>query len=220
MKKHIKQLVEKLFNDIYNEDEFSTDNIASQISDELSYNYHPKTKDELRNIIEDKLAENKNADLNDIDVSRITNMSDLFTGLDPHNINIKYWNVSNVKDMSSMFFICKNFNCDLSNWDVSNVENMNSMFYGCKNFTGEGLENWKTIKCIKMDFMFSSCENLNCNLSNWDVSNVETMCNMFCGCLNFKGEGLENWKPIKCKDMYYMFDDCPSLKNKPKWYKK
>ena len=68
------------------------------------YNYHPKTKDELKQLV-DKLVKERgyNADLNDIDTSKIINMSYLF--------------------YESLF------NGDISQWDVSNVENMNNMFY-------------------------------------------------------------------------------------------
>ena len=79
----------------------------------IEYYYHPKTKNELISLLEKLIEEKgKNADLNGIDVSDITDMSELFTDLDPHNINISKWNVSNVKDMVSMFDNCKNFNSD------------------------------------------------------------------------------------------------------------
>ena len=72
------------------------------------YHYHPKDKKELRSLIKELLEERgKDADLNDIDVSNVTNMYGLFIDLDPHNINISKWNVSNVKDMSDMFYKCK-----------------------------------------------------------------------------------------------------------------
>ena len=67
------------------------------------YNYFPKTRGELRQILEERLKEDKNANLNDIDVSKITNMSCLFSDLDPHNIDISKWDVSNVTNMGSMF---------------------------------------------------------------------------------------------------------------------
>ena len=68
------------------------------------YNYHPKTNDELKELV-DKLIEERgdDADLNDIDTSEITNMYALFYD--------------------------SFFNGDISKWDVSNVKNMYHMFY-------------------------------------------------------------------------------------------
>ena len=70
-----------------------------------SYNYHPKTKNELKQLVYKLIIERGyDADLNDIDTSEIT-------------------------DMSVLFFN-SNFNGDISNWDVSNVKNMTYMFVG------------------------------------------------------------------------------------------
>ena len=44
-----------------------------------SYNYHPKTRDELEKLVKKLIKERGNkADLNDIDTSEITNMLELF----------------------------------------------------------------------------------------------------------------------------------------------
>ena len=125
-----------------------------------SYSCTPKTKIELKEIIKDRLAYDPNADLNDIDVSNITDMSDLFWGLNPHNIDISQWDVSNVENMNSMFWSCKNFNSDLSAWDVSHVKNMGCIFFYCEKF--------------------------NSDISGWDVSKVKYMNNMFNGCDSMK----------------------------------
>ena len=124
------------------------------------YSCHPKDKQELIYILEKRLQEDKNADLNDIDVSKIKDMSVLFFELDPHNIDISEWDVSNVERMEYMFDGCENFNCDLSDWDVSNVEDMHCMFDGCKSFEGEGLKYWKVSKVKDMSYMFGGCNSL------------------------------------------------------------
>ena len=92
------------------------------------YNYHPKTRDELKQLVYKLIKERGNeADLNDIDTSEITDMHYLFFK-SKFNGDISNWDVSNVKDMDSMFE-CSEFNGDISTWDVSNVENMGDMFY-------------------------------------------------------------------------------------------
>ena len=67
------------------------------------YNYHPKTKNELKELIDKLIKERGNdCDLNDIDTSEITDISAL---------------------------LCESsFNGDISNWDVSNVKYMNYVF--------------------------------------------------------------------------------------------
>ena len=63
----------------------------------------PKTKDELKKIIEDTIKEQGfNCDLNFIDTSLIKDMSRLFSA-SKFNGDISKWDVSNVRDMSNMF---------------------------------------------------------------------------------------------------------------------
>ena len=64
--------------------------------------------------------------INNINVSKITDMSRLFSGSN-FTGDISNWDVSNVTDMHGMFVHSK-FNGDISNWDVSSVTNMRFMF--------------------------------------------------------------------------------------------
>ena len=97
--------------------------------------YFPKTKEELRDILKELIKERGNeGDFNDIDTSKITDMSELFNFMENFNGDISNWNVSNITSMERMFYWCKSFNCDISEWDVSNVTNMRYMFQACKLF--------------------------------------------------------------------------------------
>ena len=125
------------------------------------YKYFPQTKDELRSLIEQRIKDEGNeVNLNDIDVSAITDMSRLFQDLSFNssnfNGNISDWDVSSVTDMSEMFYMCKRFNCDISKWNVSKVTNMT--------------------------LMFDSCESFNQDLSSWDVSKVQYKIDTFTDC--------------------------------------
>ena len=96
-----------------------------------SYKYSPQAKEELQDIIKKRINQDGNeVDLNDIDVSQIKDMSNLFEGT-YFNGDISEWDVSNVTNMSHIFNECKSFNKDISNWDVSNVTNMYRMFNNC-----------------------------------------------------------------------------------------
>ena len=145
------------------------------------YNYHPKTKRELHNLLNQLIEERGNkGNFNDIDTSKITDISYLFY-MDNFNGDISKWDVSNVKDMTGTFYGCESFNQPLNNWDVSNVTDMDGMFYGCESFN-QPLNNWDVSNVTNMDYMFDGCELFNQDISNWDVSKVDDVKNIFYNC--------------------------------------
>ncbi|MBO6271696.1 BspA family leucine-rich repeat surface protein [bacterium] len=110
------------------------------IDDFLGYKYFPKDKDELKKIIGEHYK-NHNYNLNDIDVSEITDFSKLFYE-DEHitgykDFDISHWDVSNGVNFSAMFCNCYDFNCDISRLNVSNGQDFNHMFFGCENFNSD-----------------------------------------------------------------------------------
>lgn len=165
------------------------------------YNYYPETKIELQHIIMDKFnadPDNYDLDLNDIDTSRITDMSGLFGGFKIKDINkikpnVSKWNTSNVTDMTGLFHNCASFNCDISKWDVSKVKSMKLMFWSCSEFN-QDISDWnvKSLKDINSMFMYAS--KFNQNLDKWNLK----------------------IKSDKCKRG--AFYECGLGKNLPKWY--
>ena len=192
-----------------------------------NYTCKPKNEQELHKILEERLKENKDADLNDIDVSEITYMGykafnnhyGLFEGLDPHNIKIDQWDVSNVTNMDHIFFSCRNLNCDVSDWDMSNVNSVSSMFENCVVFDCD-LSNWNVRKITNMEYMFTCCERFKGKgLENWDVENVTDMKYMFWNCYQFNND-LNCWNTKNVKRLECMFSGCRILNKEPKWYKR
>ena len=121
-----------------------------------NYKYFPGTYKELKDIIKQRIKQEGNkVDLNDIDVSKITDMSYLFLRTD-FNGDISNWDVSNVTNMRYMFSWCESFNQDISGWDVSNVTDMRSMFDGCKSFN-QDISTWDVSNVTDMRYMFANC---------------------------------------------------------------
>jgi surface protein len=193
-------------------------NSNSKIRKQQEYNYHPKTKDELKKLVEQLVEERGiEANLNDIDTSEINNMSYIFYYVKDFKGDISEWNVSNVTDMTRMFYECKNFNCDLSSWDVSKVLYMEGMFENCKNFEGKGLKYWKTNCLIDTKRMFKECIKFNEDISGWDMSDVHTIIEMFYNCENFDKD-ISGWNLESVEEFQGVFFKCLKLtqNHKPK----
>jgi hypothetical protein len=152
----------------------------------IKYTLFPQDKYELEEMINHEIKQNGNeCDLNHIDVSKITDMSGLFS-FSYFNGDISQWDVSNVENMESMFG-GSSFNGDISEWDVSRVRNMAYMF--------------ANTDFIKHHNPFCS---QNCiDISGWDVSNVENMVGMFFKSC-FTGD-ISKWDVSKVKWMDNMF---------------
>ncbi len=175
------------------------------------------TKDELIEALKGYDPNIKTTDPGHIskwDVSQITDMSELFSGIEEFNEDISNWDVSNVTNMERMFEGCTSFNQPLDTWNVSNVENMEEMFKDCSIFN-QPLNSWNVSNVTTMESMFSGCIGFNQPLNNWNVSNVKNMSYMFIGCSKFN-QPLNNWglKLGNVTDMSSMFSGC-SVFNQP-----
>ena len=175
------------------------------------YTCSPKTKKELVKIIADRISEyGYECDLNDIDVSNITDMSGLFNRYMNNygKINIMFfngkideWNVSNVTNMEDMFYKT-DFNGDISKWDVSNVTSMNGMFQGT--IFDNDISKWNVSNVTDMGNMFRAATKFNKDISNWDTSSVTNMSCMFKSAVVFDND-ISNWDVSNVTDMSYMF---------------
>ncbi len=119
----------------------------------------PSSKSQLLQLISERLSKDMAADLNDIDVSKVADMSNLFVQFPTFSGNVSEWDVSHVTNMSGMFEGVTGFRGGISKWDVSKVTNMSNMFKGATSF--------------------------NSDISGWDVSNVRQINSMFEGTAAF-----------------------------------
>ena len=104
--------------------------IGKSVSNISFYSCQPKDKEELKELIKERISkEGSDCDLNDIDTSKITDMSYLFYDSN-FNGDISKWNVSNVKTMENMFAYSK-FNQDISKWKINVDCDTKRMFDNC-----------------------------------------------------------------------------------------
>ena len=205
--------------------------------------FFPANKEELDKLLKRLIPERgNNADLNDIDVSKITDMSYLFTAFkDIEQIDISKWDVSNVhttrymfpkctkfncdlskwnvsklEDARAMFSYCKSFDCDLSGWNTSRIDDMECMFEGCESFRGKGLRNWDVSNVEYMDHTFAYCDNFDEDLSEWDTRNLIDLSCTFKECKKLSCD-FHTWNVSLVKYHSQTFDGCPLVKNKPMW---
>ena len=116
-----------------------------------------------------KLLVNKEGiHLKDIDISFVTDLSNVFAGFD-----FSKWYVIQVENFSNMCCGCEKFNADLSAWKVNQGKNFDFMFYDCKSFN-QDLNDWK-ISLVKAhaEKMFWLADQFCHDLKNWNLSEAE-----------------------------------------------
>ena len=102
-REYCKRLNERKSKDcIIREDWGTMSPIPKEVYEFPKYTEKAHNKKELQDLIKKRIeCDGVNADLNDIDVSQITDMSELFDS--KFNGDISGWDVSNVTDMLGMF---------------------------------------------------------------------------------------------------------------------
>lgn len=173
MNNNIKYIIENYiaFNPNELQDNKPKSILHNDIIDNNIYSYWPENKEELCLIIKE-LFDQGIKDLNCIDVSKITDFSELFAGIGNQNdiilgnklsgVDISQWNVSNGRCFSGMFEYSRGFNSDISEWDVSNGTDFSCMFIRCQEFN-QDLSNWNVgngRNKDSFDYMFYGCDKL------------------------------------------------------------
>lgn len=116
----------------------------------------------LAGFLED--AKSFNSNINDWDVSGVTNMHGVFWGARSFNQPLDNWDVSNVTNMERMFSLNINFNQPLNTWNVSHVKNMRGMFEIAPSFD-QTLATWNLDSAINLSEMLN---NSGLSVANYD----------------------------------------------------
>ena len=146
-----------------------------------------------------------NQDINNWDVSNVTNMAEMFLFAGSFNQNLDNWDVANVVNMGSMFQQAGSFNQNIGNWNTGAVTNMNSMFEAATSFN-QDIGDWNLINVTDMTEMFRNAIAFDQDIGRWNVSNVNTMRSMFVNARIFN-QNLNAWDVSSVSDMSGMFAD-------------
>jgi hypothetical protein len=103
----------------------------------------------------------------------LVNTRGMFDKAKEFNADISKWDMSKVKDASRMFYRAEKFDQILEKWNMANCEYFSHMFYEACAFQGNGLDHWKFDNAVDVSSMFSMARKFNCDLSSWDLTNVE-----------------------------------------------
>ena len=154
-------------------------------------------------------AEDFIGDISNWDVSNVTDMSNMFNGASLFNGDLSTWDVSSVTDMSQMFSNATSFNQDISNWDTSKVTEMWSMFFFASDFNGD-ISAWDTSNVTDISSMFAYTSDFNQNINDWDLSSVTGMEAVFRNTTSFN-QPLNDWDVSNVTNMSYMFRSATSF---------
>ena len=127
--------------------------------------------------------------LTDLDVSKwntssVTNMSFTFNTTGLKSINVEDWVVDNVTT-----------SLDLSKWSPSNVQTFASFCSGCYDLAYFFAKNLVASAATTTERMFRNCKRLmfkNMDISEWDMSNVTNIQDMFSECYSLEKFPLYN----------------------------
>jgi hypothetical protein len=126
------------------------------------------------------LQQQYGANMNEWDVSAITDFSYLFDQRGTFNEVISCWNVGAGTNFEAMFDGATNFNQDIGQWNVGAGTDFSFMFDNAINFN-QDIGRWNVGAGTDFAFMFSGANAFNQNLCAWGVKMQSTdfVLNMF-----------------------------------------
>lgn len=153
--------------------------------------------------------------LHDIDFKDAQKIDSLFNG-DKSLKDVDFKNLINTEDIYSMTYMfagCQSIEeIDMSAFK-SEWQHVARAFTGCISLkTVKGMH--ITHACFSLFAMFRNCESLQEieGISNWDVSHVREMNNMFTYCKGLKALDLSGWNTERLEEAKKMFYECFDLK--------
>jgi hypothetical protein len=126
--------------------------------------------------------------------------------------NVTLWNLSNITSMVAAFQSASGFNQDISPWVSysSGVTTFVNFLLNAKSFKNadKDLTNWVIRSGTSCQAMFSNTSISSNSFSGWQFLGNNNLQQMFAGCIDFTGFGLNTWDVSKVSVMQNIFDGC------------
>ena len=185
--KKLSQITESIWSDIQDR------SMGKTVREEDKITTNEELKNKIQELYKEQ-GEGKTLDVSSLtNIIKCDDFSGIFEGYKnvKYIIGLEDWDVSKVTNMKEMFRDCENFNADLSKWNVSSATTMLGMFASCDKFNSN-LSNWDVSGVLYMQCMFKNCKNFDSDLSKWNVSSAENIGGMFSGCQSLIGK-IPDW---------------------------
>lgn len=143
-----------------------------------------------------------NQDLNKWDISNIISLGTLkFRGASVFNGNVDNWDISGITsgNLSNLFMFCPRFNRDISTKSISAEDSPTGLAY-----TAWDLGNNPNITSLKSMFLQTNAGgDFNQDITNWDTSNITNMVQTFNNANSFN-QNIGLWDVSSVTDMYFI----------------
>ena len=120
---------------------------------------------------------------------------------------INDWDVSAVTDFSRVFQLKHDFNSNISNWNVGSGTSFRHMFHGARKFN-QPIGDWDVSKGTDFGIMFTDAETFNHDIGDWDVGKGTDFRVMFKYADAFN-QDIGSWEVGNGTDFVFMFEGCP-----------
>ena len=211
----IKSIIRKVLNEIENKNirkaydlsdiPIEDDDTANNAQMHSLMMFKPKDKHDLKAwILRKVITEGPNADLNNVDLTNITDMSYVLSVCDewyflPSYCDSMYkWININICDYipySELRTMPRRSDLGLNGkWRKNNLNNDVDSIFDSMN---PDISEWHVDKVVNMDYMFTYNTAFNNDISGWHVDNVESMDGMFWNAASFD-QDISSWNVDKC----------------------
>jgi surface protein len=149
--------------------------------------------------------------IEDWDVSQVTNMRILFEGYNLDGIDLTKWDTARVRNMGGMFTDTTNFNNNIfSSWKFYECENIYNFLSNSVDFNNGGTDIiLSNDKISNINSMFSGCKNLNVSIS-FNLSGLVNADNCFQGCSKLNNN-IGIYESPKLESLVYFLEDATNF---------